>query len=277
MSKSMKKTSLLLQCLITGFTLATYINVANASPFARADFVNESKFNSQAIFSYVDLGTVTKVGNKKYKYVRLITPADFVGEYIESEKNLAKRKLLESEVIVNCNDMNSLQIQQDRYYRNGKLIKTENNNQVIRHSESNPLKEGNLIVCRLFDPASSQPLKPGFYFRGSIGIQIAIKGNRICYEGMSRYGRTVASVIRDPKYLGFYKLESLKKKANSPEPFYLMQLTSDASHYGDFMGLSSIEVDRSGGNTNSKEMQRCLKSNRTFSFFEESEYFRNRN
>jgi hypothetical protein len=56
-----------------------------------------------------------------------------------------------------------------------------------------------------------------------------------------------------------------------------MQLTSDAIHYGDFMGLSSIEIDRSGGNTNSKEMQRCLKSNKTFSFFEESEYFRNRN
>jgi hypothetical protein len=90
----MIKTSLLLQCLITSFTVATSINIANASPFARADFVNESKFNSQAIFSYVDLGTVTKLGNSKYKYLRLITPADFVGEYIESERNLAKRKLL---------------------------------------------------------------------------------------------------------------------------------------------------------------------------------------
>ena len=257
----MIKTSLLLQCLITGFTLATSINVANASPFALADSVNESQVNSQAIFSYVDLGRVTKLGNSKYKYLRLITPA----EYIESEKNLAKRKLLESEVIVNCNDMNSLQIQQERYYRNGKLIKTENTNKVIRHSESNPLKEGNLIVCRLFDTAYSQPLKPGFYFRGSIGIQIAIKGNRICYEGVSRYGRTVASVIRDPKYLNFYKLESVKKKGQSKDPFYLMQLTSDAIHYGDFMVLSSIEIDRSGGNKNSKEMQRCLKSNKTFS------------
>lgn len=271
----MIKTSPFFQLLITGFTLATSINVANASPFARADFVNESQFNSQAIFSYVDLGRVTKLGNSKYKYLRLITPADFVGEYIESEKNLAKRKLLESEVIVNCNDMNSLQIQQDRYYKNGKLIKTENTNKVIRHSESNPLKEGNLIVCRLFDPAYSQPLKPGFYFRGSIGIQIAIKGNRICYEGMSRYGRTVASVIREPKYLNFYKLESVKKKGQSKEPFYLMQLTSDAIHYGDFMALYSIEIDRNGENTNSKEMQRCLKSNKTFSFFEESDKHRN--
>ncbi|MDB9381390.1 hypothetical protein PN465_03935 [Nodularia spumigena CS-584] len=277
MSNSMQKISLLLQYLITGLTFATSINVANASPFARADFVNESQFNSQAIFSYVDLGRVTKLGNSKYKYLRLITPADFVGEYIESEENLAKRKLLESEVIVNCNDINLLQIQQDRYYRSGKLIKTDNTDKVIRHSESNPLKEGNLIVCRLFDTGSSQPLKPGFYFRGSIGIQIAIKGNRICYEGMSRYGRTVASVIRDPKYLSFYKLESVKKKGQSPEPFYLMQLTSDAIHYGDFMGLSSIEIDRGGGNTNSKEMQRCLKSNKTFSFFEESEEFKHRN
>ena len=121
--------------------------------------------------------------------------------------------------------MNSLQVQQDRYYKNGKLIKTENTNKVIRHSESNPLKEGNLIVCRLFDPASSQALKPGFYFRGSIGIQIAIKGNRICYEGMSRYGRTVSSVIRDPKYLSFYKLESVTRKGLSKDPFYLIQLT----------------------------------------------------
>jgi hypothetical protein len=265
----MKKTTFLLSSLITSFALISSTNLAIASPFIRADFVSESRSNTQAKFSYIDLGTVAKVNNRTYKYVRTITPADFVGEYVESERNLAKRKLIESEVVVQCNDVNSLQIQKNRYYKNGRLIKTENANKTIRHTESNPLREGNLIVCRFFDSASSQALKPGFYLLGSKGIQISIKGNRICYEGTSRNGRTVSSVSRDPKYLSLYRLQSVGKQGQSNKPLYLIQLTSNAIHYGDFISLYSLQSYDDENNTNSKEMNQCLNSNKPYSFFEE--------
>ena len=48
-----------------------------------------------------------------------------------NDQFVKKMKSLESEVIVNCNDTTSLQILQNRYYKNGKLVKTEKLNKIL--------------------------------------------------------------------------------------------------------------------------------------------------
>ncbi len=261
-------------CLLASFTItfSSYINVAKASPYVSADFISQSQLNLKPAISYVDLAKVKQISPSNYKYVKSFVAAEFVAEFVQSENRVEKRKFLESEVNVNCNDINSVKILQNRYFKNGKLIRVEKLNKVIRHSEANPLKEANLLVCRLFDPASSQELKSGFYSLGSSSsTRIAIQGNRICYEEIGRLGRTVASVVRDPRYLSLYKLESVEKKGWSKEPFYLIQLTSNELHYGPLIALGSKQITSSW--ENSKEIEQCLNSNQVFWYFQE--YFPN--
>ncbi|WP_133164026.1 hypothetical protein [Cuspidothrix issatschenkoi] len=219
---------------------------------------------------YVDLGTVTQVSDRIYKYVKAGVNGTAITEFsinVINDQFVKKMKSLESEVIVNCNDTTSLQILQNRYYKNGRLVKTEKLNKFLKHSQSNKLENGNVIVCRFFDSASFQPIKPGFYAVGlSNGIRIAIRGNRICYEEFNRRNFTVASVVRHPRYLSLYQLESVEKKGfYTKEPYYLFQVRSNEIIHGTLALHGGKETSIPW--ETSKEIEQCLNSNKVFWYF----------
>ncbi|MBE9056556.1 hypothetical protein [Sphaerospermopsis sp. LEGE 08334] len=267
MKKSIKKTSPFFQVLITGFTFISSITVANASPYVAT---SDSYMNDKRSW-YVDLETVTQVSDRIYKYVKAGVNGTAITEFninVINDQFVKKMKSLESEVIVNCNDTTSLQILQNRYYKNGKLVKTEKLNKILKHSQSNRLENGNVIVCRFFDSASFQAIKAGFYAVGlSNGIRIAIRGNRICYEEFNRRNFTVASVVRHPRYLSLYQLESVEKRGfYTKEPYYLFQVRSNEIIHGTlaFHGVKETSIPWE----TSKKIEQCLNSNKVFWYFE---------
>lgn len=249
-----------------------YTSTAEAKPYVRADFVPQGIPGATYGQWYVNLSSVKTISAGVYQYVSIFVFLE--GEYQHSNNFIDSKKTLENVLIVNCNSPLTAKLKTTRIYKSGRLVSETPRDQVIRNSPSTPLEERNLFVCRLFDSASARPLRPGFYYIGSRYIQISTKGNRICYEGISRHGRLISSVVRDSSYLSLYRVQAFDSMDSKEGPRYLLSLKPDSLYFGDFLGISSYKYENQTRVNISRELQQCLNSSQPFEFSQDRSQFR---
>ncbi len=105
--------------------------------------------------------------------------------------------------------------------------------------------------------AKAMPPQPGFYSWASKYIQIAKKGDRLCYQGFSSSATMVASVQQDAENPSLYRLHTLKDAA-------LKQDKPDEILYGAEDNLLPYAATKKAPQKLSAEMQRCLNSKKPF-------------
>ncbi|MFB8788101.1 MAG: hypothetical protein U7123_04470 [Potamolinea sp.] len=122
-----------------------------------------------------------------------------------------------------------------------------------------PITTIGLFLCSLglAMPSIALPLQVGVYRVGSTYIQIAQKGNRLCFRGFSARGATTASIYPDSENPGFYKINGLTDLVISQQdPKTLL--------FGNLNSLSSYEADYEFPRDITDDLQRCLQSKKTF-------------
>jgi hypothetical protein len=113
--------------------------------------------------------------------------------------------------------------------------------------------------------AMALPLQDGSYRIGSKYIQLASKGDRICYQGKTATRGTTASVA--PHSTPDFFVVNFKT-AGSKETLLLHQPSLGHLLYGTAHNLADWEVDYSVDRLQDDVMKRCLNSQAPF--FEES-------
>ncbi|MBW4590135.1 hypothetical protein G7B40_039795 [Aetokthonos hydrillicola Thurmond2011] len=139
------------------------------------------------------------------------------------------------------------------------------------------------IVISLFSLMSSVfaspiPLRPGLYFRNkSIPykyIEIAKKGNKYCYHGVSTHGVSYASLIPVPNHPNIYKLA--KESNNESDNLYVAQTDKENIDFGtmkEVINHASNSTSKHSFGANSLEddirkdsyIQQCFNSQKPFS------------
>jgi len=116
------------------------------------------------------------------------------------------------------------------------------------------------IVSSAFLPAfaSPLPLQEGIYHSGgSSYIQIAVEGERLCFQGYSGRGSTVASITADPSLEGFYRINGWTETV-------LHQQDLKTLLFGSTNNLLPYKADYDFPQEISDSLQQCLESNVPF-------------
>lgn len=125
-----------------------------------------------------------------------------------------------------------------------------------------------LTVLGLLGIASSAiagglPLQVGAYRLGTSNyIQIAQKGDRLCYQGFSNRGSSVGSITSDPKLSDFSRINGFEDAA-------LYQLDLETLLFGPLHQLTKYTADYSFSRTISPTLQQCLDAREPFSKLEQ--------
>lgn len=106
-------------------------------------------------------------------------------------------------------------------------------------------------------PAVALPLQVGVYRVGSRYIQIAQKGNRLCFRGFSARGATTASITPDSEHPDFYLINGLNDTV-------LHQKDLKTLFFGEMNNLELYEVNYSFPGDITDDLQRCLQSQKPF-------------
>ena len=105
--------------------------------------------------------------------------------------------------------------------------------------------------------ASGLPLQIGMYRMGSSNyIQIAVKGDRLCYNGFSSRGSAVGSIAPDP-IQGVYRINGL-------DNLVLYQQDIKTLLYGEVNQMNAYTSDYETARTIGTTLQQCLDSNAPF-------------
>jgi hypothetical protein len=84
----------------------------------------------------LDTQRIQQIGQSSYQYTTLIDPS--------------RQNGIESDVAVNCNDVNIITFLENRYYRNGEIWKTESPNVTQRANNlASPNLTANRTVCTI--------------------------------------------------------------------------------------------------------------------------------
>jgi hypothetical protein len=118
-----------------------------------------------------------------------------------------------------------------------------------------------LAICCFSIPAMALPLQEGRYRIGSKYIQIAARGNRLCYQGLSARGNTTSSITPHTSP-DFYVVNF--KTADSKETLVLHQPTIGNLLYGTLHNLASWAADYESSRSQNDAMERCLGSQSPF-------------
>lgn len=106
--------------------------------------------------------------------------------------------------------------------------------------------------------ASDLPLQIGTYRRGvSHSIAIFNKGSRICYQGTSNYGSTIASIKQDSKTQGGYRIYGMSG-------ILIKQNGMNNILFGSDNNLSSMKLDLEYVIESSTLMKKCLGTKKDF-------------
>ncbi len=117
-----------------------------------------------------------------------------------------------------------------------------------------------LLSCGIASAATASglPLQVGMYRMGSSNyIQIAVKGERLCYNGFSSRGSAVGSIAPDSKFQGVYRINGLDNLA-------LYQQDIKTLLYGEVNQMTAYTSDYETPRTISTTLQQCLDSNSPF-------------
>lgn len=102
------------------------------------------------------------------------------------------------------------------------------------------------------------PLQEGIYYGGGTRyIQIAQKNNKICYQGFSKNGTSVASVEPDRDRPGFYVI-------NGFDGTVLFQRDRETLQFGAVNRLASYSLDSQISGELDATLEKCLNSDRPF-------------
>ncbi len=106
--------------------------------------------------------------------------------------------------------------------------------------------------------ASGLPLQVGMYRMGSSNyIQVAVKGDRLCYNGFSSRGSAVGSIEPDSKLQGVYRINGL-------DNLVLYQQDIKTLLYGEVNQMNAYSSDYETPRTIGTTLQQCLDSNSPF-------------
>lgn len=106
--------------------------------------------------------------------------------------------------------------------------------------------------------ATPLPLQVGTYYGGgSRYIQIAAKGERLCFHGFGTRGATVASITPDPSLEGFYRIHGRIDAA-------LYQQDLKILLFGGTNNLLPYEADYNLSRDIGDSLQNCLESDAPF-------------
>ena len=106
--------------------------------------------------------------------------------------------------------------------------------------------------------ASGLPLQVGMYRMGSSNyIQVAVKGERLCYNGFSSRGSAVGSIAPDSKLQGVYRINGL-------DNLVLYQQDIKTLLFGEVNQLDAYSSDYETARTIGTTLQQCLDSNSPF-------------
>ena len=106
--------------------------------------------------------------------------------------------------------------------------------------------------------ATGLPLQVGMYRMGSSNyIQIAVKGDRLCYNGFSSRGSAVGSIAPDSKLQDVYRINGLDNLA-------LYQQDIKTLLYGEVHAMNAYEAEYGTDRTVGTTLQQCLDSNSAF-------------
>jgi hypothetical protein len=113
-------------------------------------------------------------------------------------------------------------------------------------------------------PAIALPIQQGLYTGpGSQSIQVAAKGDRICYQGVSRNGALTATLSPHPKVADFYVVEGLKIQPDG-ELFVVHQPTIDTLLTGTLHNLTARPSDTASPRDLNTTMKSCLNAQGPF-------------
>ena len=106
--------------------------------------------------------------------------------------------------------------------------------------------------------ATGLPLQVGMYHMGASNyIQIAVKGDRLCYNGFSSRGSAVGSIVPDSKLPDVYRINGL-------DNLVLYQQDIKTLLYGEVHQMNAYEADYGAERTIGTTLQQCLDSNSAF-------------
>ncbi|MCY7324413.1 MAG: hypothetical protein LH660_22090 [Phormidesmis sp. CAN_BIN36] len=117
-----------------------------------------------------------------------------------------------------------------------------------------------LLSCGMTSAATATglPLQVGMYRMGASNyIQIAVKGDRLCYNGFSSRGSAVGSIAPDPKFQDVYRINGL-------DNLVLYQQDIKTLLYGEVNQMNAYEADYGTARTIGTTLQQCLDSNSPF-------------
>ena len=106
--------------------------------------------------------------------------------------------------------------------------------------------------------ATGLPLQAGIYHMGTSNyIQIAVKGDRLCYNGFSSRGSAVGSIVPDPKLQDVYRINGL-------DNLVVYQQDIKTLLYGEVHQMDAYAADYETARTIGTTLQQCLDSNSPF-------------
>lgn len=105
--------------------------------------------------------------------------------------------------------------------------------------------------------ATAMPLKPGLYRWASKYIQIAQKGDRLCYQGSTARASLTASLQRDSQNPEIYRLHGAKD-------LVVKQNQADQILYGSRDNLLPYTAEAEPNLELNPAMQQCLKSTKPY-------------
>ena len=117
-----------------------------------------------------------------------------------------------------------------------------------------------LLSCGITSTAMTNglPLQVGMYRIGSsIYIQIAVKGERLCYDGFLSSGSAVGSIAPDSKLQEVYRINGL-------DNLVLYQQDIKPLLYGEVNQMNDYTSDYETARTIKTTLQQCLDSNSPF-------------
>lgn len=111
--------------------------------------------------------------------------------------------------------------------------------------------------------AEGLPLQVGVYRLGTTNyIQIAQKGDRLCYQGLSTRGSAVGSIAPDPNLQGF-------SRVNGFNDTVLYQAGLETLLFGSPHQLTKYSADYSSPRSIGTTLQQCLDTKEPFSKVEQ--------
>lgn len=111
--------------------------------------------------------------------------------------------------------------------------------------------------------ASGLPLQVGSYRLGANNyIQIAQKGDRLCYQGFSNRGSSVGSITPDPTLQDFSRISGFNDAV-------LYQPDLETLLFGPIHQLAKYTADYNVSRNISPTLQQCLDANGSFSKLEQ--------